>query len=168
MDPPQDPQLANDTTLSVLSPRAEASPVELLTTDESSLEAVLRVSLEDAAERGEHIQGKAREDAPLTGEQLAIQLHVAELEAALQSTLDIHFARSFERAIDEDAQMIQFFQEVEQREHEDHVVALRMSQRASSRMGSRVSTHPEEATTSAAHVLRRVPLVEGWTEVSST
>lgn len=168
MDLPRDPQLANDPALSVFSRRAEVSLVELPTTDDPSLEAVLRVSLEDAVERGEHIQGKAREDAPLTAEQLAIQLHVAELEAALRSTLDTRFARSLERAIDEDAQMIQFFQEVEQHEHEDRVFALRMSQRASSRMDSRVSTHPEEATTSAVHVLRHVPPVERWTEVSST
>ena len=130
-----DPRLV----LNVPSPRAATS------TDDLSLEAVLLVSLEEATERGEYLQGKAREDAPLTAEQLAIQLHVAELEAALQSALDSRFARSFERAIDEDAQMIQFLQELEEREREDRVLALGMS-----RSASRTSTHPAAAAAAAA------------------
>jgi hypothetical protein len=128
-----DPQLANDATLSVLSPQAAASLVVLSTTDDPSPEATLQASLEEATIRGEHLQGKAREDAPLTAEQVAIHLHVAELEAALQSAIDSRFARSLERAIDEDTQMIQFFQEIEQREREDRALALGMPRPASRR-----------------------------------
>ena len=163
-----DPQLADkNTALSVLSPRAEGSLVESPTTDDQTLEVVIRLSLGEATERGEHIQGKAREDAPLTAEQLAIQLHVTELEAALRSALDSRFARSFERAIDEDAQMIQFFQEIEDREREDRAFALGMT-----RSASRASTYPAAAaaiaTPRAVRVLGSGSLVERRTEGAST
>jgi len=161
-----DPQLANDATLSVvLSSQPAAFLMELPTTDDPSLEVALEVSLEEAAIRGEHLQGKAREGAPLTAEQLAIQLHVAELEAALQSAVDSRFARSLERAVDEDAQMIQFFQEIEQREREDRALALGMSQPGSKTSSSR---YPEEVTESAGRAIHSELLVERRTEVAST
>lgn len=126
-----------------LSASAAAAFVGLPTTDDPSLEMILRVSIEEAVTRGEHLQGKAREGAPLTAEQLALQLHSAELEAQLQSVLDYRFAMSLERALDEDVQMIQFFQELEGREREDRAIALGMS-----RPGSRMNTHQVEAATS--------------------
>ena len=166
-----DPRLAKDTALNVLSPRAATPPMELPTKDDLSLEIALRVSLEEATDRGEHIQGKAREDAPLTAEQLAIQLHVAELEAALRSALDSRFARSVERAIDDDAQMIQFFQEMEEREREDRVLALGM-RTGMSRSASRTPTYPAAAavaaTPSAVRVLGSAPLFGRRTDVAST
>ena len=157
-----DPGLAKDTALPL---------VELPSMDDPSLEAALRVSLEEATERGEHLQGKAREDAPLTAEQLALQLHVAELEAALRSALDSRFARSFERAIDEDAQMIQFFREIEERERQDRALALGM---AVPRSASRTSTYPAAAaaataaTPSAVRVLGNGSLFGRRSEVAST
>jgi len=147
---------------SALSPRAAAAFVELPTTDDLSLETILRVSIEEAVTRGEHLQGKAREGAPLTPEQLALQLHIAELEAALQSALDSRFARSLERAVDEDAQIIQSFQELEVREREDRVIAL-----AISRPGSRTGLYPVGATASAVRVLGRPSLVRPTAVASS-
>jgi hypothetical protein len=141
-----DPQLVNDAALDAPSPRGADSAI----TDDLSLETILRVSLEEAVARGEHIQGKAREGAPLTAEQLALQLHVAEVEAALQSILDSRFARGLERAVDEDAQMIQFFQESEEREREDRALAMDLS-----RPGSRMSILPAEAASPSPAV--RVP-----------
>jgi len=43
--------------------------------DDPSLETILQISLEEAVTRGEHLLGKAREGAPLTAEQLALQLN---------------------------------------------------------------------------------------------
>jgi len=159
-----DRHLANGAAQSASSPRAAAFHVDLPTTDDPSLEAVLRASLEEAVTRGEHLQGKAREGAPLTAEQLAVQLHIAELEAALRSALDSQLARSIDRAVDEDAQMVQFFQEVEEREREDRLLAMEMS-RPSSRMSI---VYPIEAAQSAVRVLDCGPPVERRTEVAST
>jgi hypothetical protein len=158
-----DPQLASDAAPRALSPGTAVPLVELPTMDHPSLEVVLQVSLEDAVQRREHVQGKAREDTPLTAEQLAIQLQIAELEAALQSARDSRFAGSLERAVDEDAQMIQLFQEIEEREHEDRELALEMSQ-----MGLRRSICPTEATPSVVRVLPSGPPAERRTEGAST
>jgi hypothetical protein len=158
-----DPQLANDAAPRALSPRAAAPLVELPTTDDMDLEVVLRVSLEEAVQRREHVQGKAREDTPLTAEQLAIQLQIAELEAALQSARDSRLASSLGRAVDEDAQMIQLFQEIEEREHEDRELALEMS-----RPSSRMSICPTEATPTAVRFLPSESPAERRTEVTST
>lgn len=146
----------------VASPRAGAPIVELPTTDDLSLETILRISIDEAVRRREHLQGKAREGAPLTGEQLALQLHCAELEATLQSVLDSRFAQSLERAVDEDVQMIQFFQELEEREREDRAIAMDMS-----RPGSRMGISPVGAITGAVRVPGRVSPVRP-TAVGST
>jgi hypothetical protein len=154
--------LLNGAVLGALSPSPALSTVELLITEDPSLEIVLRISLEEAVKRGEHLQGKAREGAPLTAEQLALQLHVTELEAVLQFALDSRFARSLERAVDEDAQMIQFFQEIEARELEDRMFALGLSQ-----PGPGTSVRPAEATSSAVRVLG-IPSPVRETAVAST
>jgi hypothetical protein len=135
--------------------------MESTATDDPGLETVLRLSLEEAVDRREHLQGKAREGAPLTAEQRALQLHVAELEAALQSMRDCRLARSVARAVDEDAQMIQFFQELELRERGDRALALGMSQ-----PGARASVPPVVATPSAVRIFGTQPVRR--TAVAST
>ena len=149
-----DPTHANGAALGAPSPRAAASLVVFPTTDDPSLETILQISLEEAVTRVEHLLGKTREGAPLTAEQLALQLHRVELEAAQQSMIDARFARSLERAVDEDAQMIQFFQGIEERERADRDLALGMS-----RMGLRTRVNPAEATPSAVRVLGSRSLV---------
>lgn len=66
------------------------------------LERVLRLSLEEAAHRGERVHGKSRAGAPPTTEQYALQLQAAELEAAMQSFRDARLARNLADAVDED------------------------------------------------------------------
>jgi len=156
------PPIANGAALRALSPRATAPLVEVPPTDDLSLETILRISLKEVVTRSEHLQGKARYGAPLTAEQLALQLYRVELEATLQSMLDARFAKSLERAVDEDAQMIRLFQEIEERERADRDLALGMSQLG---LGTRIN--PEEATPSAVRVLGSRSLF-GRTKVAST
>lgn len=70
--------------------------------DDAMLERVLRLSLEEAAHRGERVHGKSRAGAPPTTEQYALQLQAAELEAAMQSFRDARLARNLADAVDED------------------------------------------------------------------
>lgn len=88
--------------------------------DDAVLESVLRLSLEEAAHRGERLHGKARVGASLTTEQLALQLQEAELETALQSFRDARLARNLAGTTDGDD-----VQQLVQVEHENRADAMR-------------------------------------------
>lgn len=91
------------------------------TVDDAVLESVLRLSLEEAAHRGERVHGKSRADAPPTTEQYALQLQAAELEAAMQSFRDARLARNIADAVDDDD--VQRRVQLEQTEHENRADA---------------------------------------------
>lgn len=87
--------------------------------DDAVLESVLRLSLEEAAHRGERVHGKARAGgAPPTTEQYALQLQAAELDAAMQSFRDARLARNLADAVDDDD--VQRLVQLAQTQHETH------------------------------------------------
>ena len=90
--------------------------------DDALLESVLSLSLEEAAYRGERLEGKSRVGASLTTEQYALQLQEAELESALQSIRDARLARNLEHAVDDDdaRQRVQLEQQVWLENHENN------------------------------------------------
>jgi len=106
--------------------------------DDAVLESVLRLSLEEAAHRGERAYGKSRVGAPLTTEQLALQLQAAELETAMQSFRDARLARNLADAVDDNdvQQLVQL--EQERRENHDNR-ADAMGSMGSGSMGSTLS-----------------------------
>lgn len=93
--------------------------------DDAVLESVLRLSLEEAAHRGERVHGKSRAGAPPTTEQYALQLQAAELEAAMQSFRDARLARHLEDAVDEDdAQRRVQLEQTRREKHGDRADAM--------------------------------------------
>jgi predicted nucleotidyltransferase len=85
--------------------------------DDAVLESILRLSLEEAAHRGERLHGKSRVGASLTTEQYALQLQAAELETALQSIRDARLARNVADAVNDDD--IQQLVQLEHLQHEN-------------------------------------------------
>jgi len=70
--------------------------------DDAVLESVLRLSLEEAAHRGDRLLGKSRVGASATTEQYALQLQSAELQAAMQSFRDARLARNIAEAVNDE------------------------------------------------------------------
>jgi hypothetical protein len=101
--------------------------------DEATRELILRLAMEDAEERREHLIGKARVGSTLTDEQLALNEHAMELERALQVLIDAQFAHSVDRAIETDGDLLRALEQTEAMEREDHNMALNLPRTGSVR-----------------------------------
>jgi hypothetical protein len=101
--------------------------------DEATRELILRLAMEDAEERREHLIGKARVGSILTDEQIALGEHALELERALQVLIDAHFAHSMDRAIETDGDLLRTFEDTEAMERQDRGMALNLSRTGSLR-----------------------------------
>jgi len=88
--------------------------------DDAVLESILRLSLEEAAHRKEHVLGKSRVGGSLTTEQYALELQSAELEAAMQSFRDARLARNLADAADDDSAQQQLLQAQQAESCENH------------------------------------------------
>jgi hypothetical protein len=95
--------------------------------DPATYELILRLCYEDAEAHKAVVFGKAREGAPLTDEQTALQEHAAFLAAALQDLADNRLAQSLENAVDADRALLIRLEAREKMELDDRNLALRLA-----------------------------------------
>jgi hypothetical protein len=95
--------------------------------EEETRELVLQLEIAEAEARREKVSGKSRMGSIATDEQLALQLHLGELQRSRQMLGDDRFAHSVAHAMGSDADIIAHHQELDRMEAADRTMAMNLS-----------------------------------------
>jgi hypothetical protein len=95
--------------------------------EEETRELVLQLEIAEAEARRKKVTGRSYVRSTATDEQLALQLHLEELQRSRQVLGDDRFAHSVTDAIDSDANIIARYQEVDKMERADRAMAMNLS-----------------------------------------
>ncbi|KAF8838341.1 hypothetical protein BDN67DRAFT_98483 [Paxillus ammoniavirescens] len=85
---------------------------------------VAELVLEDIAALEISRKGKKRDDAPLSDEELAIQLQASSIQSFIGLLSDYKFASSIDRALETDASQLTALCNLDEAEHDDHRAAI--------------------------------------------
>jgi len=95
--------------------------------EEEMRELVLQLEIAEAEDRKEKVSGKSRVGSIVTDEQLALQLHLEELQRSRQILGDDHLAQSIAHAIGTDADILALYQKIDKMEISDRTMAVNLS-----------------------------------------
>jgi hypothetical protein len=95
--------------------------------EKETRELVLQLEIAEAEARREKVNGKSRVGSIVTDEQLALRLHIEELQRSRQMLGDDRFAHSVAHAMDRDADIIAHHQELDRMETADRTMAMNLS-----------------------------------------
>ncbi|KIK91952.1 hypothetical protein PAXRUDRAFT_148351 [Paxillus rubicundulus Ve08.2h10] len=92
--------------------------------DTESALLVAELVLDDIAALEVSRKGEKRDDAPLSDEELAIQLQAASIKSFIGLLSDHQFASSIDRALETDASQLTALCNLDEAEHDDHRAAI--------------------------------------------
>jgi hypothetical protein len=95
--------------------------------EEETRELVLQLEIAEAEARREKVNGKSRVGSIVTDEQLALRLHLEELQRSRQILGDDRLAQSITHAIGTDADILARYLEIDKMETADRTMAIGLS-----------------------------------------
>jgi len=98
--------------------------------EEETRELVLQLEIAEAEVRAGEIHEESRGNSIITDEQVALKMHLSELQESLQILGDGHIAHSIVHAMNRDANILAHYQEIEKVETEDRRMAIELSNRS--------------------------------------
>lgn len=115
--------------------------------EEETRELVLQLEIAEAEDRKEKVSGKSRVGSITTDEQLALQLHLEELQRSRQILGDDRIAQSITHAIGTDANILAQYLEIDKMETADRTMAVRLSGSGTVNVPAQTAPRREKPTT---------------------